>query len=223
MRLPWATRHGHPGTAGGPGDPGLSGRHRCHGHPARAIRALGADYLLAVKGNQPTLHEALQGAFVGHWDEVHNAVQTGHGRHVFQIVRTLPNTGEVDTATWVDCSMLGRVASVRVVQGKASPVETRYYIASRQMSTAAFAAAARDHWAIENRHQWSLDMIFGEDDRRLVKDHAAQNFSLKVLTKMALNLLRQDPSAPKKSLRLRRKAIGWDDDARMELLGLTPL
>lgn len=191
---------------------------------ARAIRALGADYLLAVKGNQPTLHEALEGAFVGHWDEVHNSVQAGHGRHVFQIVRTLPNTGEVDTATWVDCAMLGRVDSVRVVQGKASPVETRYYIASRQMSTEALAAAVRDHWAIENRLHWSLDVIFGEDDRRLVKDHAAQNFSL--LTKMALNLLRQDssaPSAPKKSLRLRRKAIGWDDDARMALLGLTPL
>ena len=52
-------------------------------------------------------------------------------------------------------------------------------------------------------------------------DHAPQNFSL--LTKMALNLLRQDTSAPKKSLRLRRKAIGWDDDARMTLLGLKPL
>jgi len=191
---------------------------------ARSIRALGADYLLAVKANQPTLHEALQGAFVGHWDEVHNAVQAGHGRHVFQIVRTMPNTGEVDTATWVDCAMLGRVDSVRVVNGQASPVETRYYISSRQMSTAAFSAAVRDHWAIENRLHWSLDVIFGEDDRRLIKDHAPQNFSL--LSKMALNLLRQDSppaSAPKKSLRLRRKAIGWDDDARMTLLGLKPL
>ena len=100
---------------------------------ARSIRALGADYLLAVKGNQPTLHEALAGAFVGQWDDVHKVIQTGHGRHVFQIVRTLPNTGQVDTATWVDCALLGRVDSVRVVSGKPSSVETRYYIASRQL------------------------------------------------------------------------------------------
>jgi predicted transposase YbfD/YdcC len=189
---------------------------------ARAIRTLGADYLLAVKGNQPTLHEALQGAFVGHWDEVHNSVQAGRGRHVFQIVRTLPNTGEVDTAAWVDCALLGRVDSVRVVNGQASAVETRYYIASREMSTAAFAAAVRDHWGIENRLHWSLDVIFGEDERRLTEDNAPQNYSL--LSKMALNLLRQDlPPGKKKSLRLRRKRIGWDDDARMALLGLTPL
>ena len=190
---------------------------------ARSIRALGADYLLAVKGNQPTLHEALAGAFVGKWDDLHRVVQTGHGRHVFQIVRTLPNTGQVDTATWLDCTLLGRVDSMRGVSGKPSILETRYYIASRQLGTEAFAPAVRDHWAIENRLHWSLDVIFREDDRRLAKDHGPQNFSL--LTKIAVNLLRQnpDPSARKKSVPLRRKRIGWDDDARMALLGLQPL
>lgn len=74
------------------------------------------------------------------------------------------------------------------------------------------------------QHQlhWSLDVIFGEDARRLTEDNGPQNFSL--LTKMALNLLRQQPPEGKtKSLRLRRKRIGWDDDARMALLGLLPL
>jgi len=188
---------------------------------ARCIRAMGADYLLAVKGNQPTLHEALDDAFIGEWDNVHNVVQVGHGRHVFQIYRTLPNTGQVDTANWLDCSTLGRVDSVRVVNGQESNLETRYYIASGELSTAAFATAVRDHWGIENRLHWSLDVIFGEDDRRLIEDHGPQNFSL--LTKMALNLLRQDTSGPKKSLRRRRKRIGWDDDERMTLLGLSPL
>lgn len=184
---------------------------------ARSIRALGADYLLAVKGNQPTLHRALADAFVGQWDEVHNEVhnviQTGHGRQVFQIYRTLANDGDVDTDTWIDCTTLGRVDSVRVVNGQPSALETRYYIASGNLSSEDFATAVRDHW--------SLDVIFGEDDRRLAKDHGPQNFSL--LSKMALNLLRQDPAGPKKSLRMRRKRIGWDDDARMALLGLTPL
>lgn len=189
---------------------------------ARSIRALGADYLLAVKGNQPTLHETLDGAFIGNWDEVHNVVQTGHGRHVFQIYRTMTNDGAVDADTWIDCTTLGRVDSVRVVDGRESALETRFYIASGELSTEDFAAAVRDHWGVENQLHWSLDVIFGEDDRRLAKDHGPQNFSL--LSKMALNLLRQEPSGPKKkSLRMRRKRIGWDDDARMALLGLTPL
>jgi len=72
-----------------------------------------------------------------------------------------------------------------------------------------------------HRLHWSLDVIFREDARRLVKDNAPQNFSL--LTKMALNLLRQDTSDPKKSMRRKRKVIGWDDDTRRDLLGLTPL
>ncbi len=118
--------------------------------------------------------------------------------------------------------MLGRVDSVRVADNKPSPVETRYYISPRTLSTADFAAAVRDHWAIENRLHWSLDVIFGEDTRHLSEDNAPQNFSL--LTKMALNLLRQDPPpGKKKSLRLRRKRIDWNDDARMALLGLSPL
>jgi len=129
--------------------------------------------------------------------------------------------GPVDTATWIDCTTLGRVDSVRVVDGRQSDLETRYYIASGKLAPEDFAAAVRDHWGVENQLHWSLDVIFGEDDRRLAKDHGPQNFSL--LSKMALNLLRQDPSGPKKSLRMRRKRIGWDDDARFALLGLTPL
>jgi len=188
---------------------------------ARCIRAMGADYLLAVKGNQPKLHETLADGFIGEWEDVHRLVQFGHGRQVGQIYRTLPNTGQVDSEIWTGCSTLGRVDSMRFENGQESELETRYYIASGKLSTAEFAAAVRDHWGIENRLHWSLDVIFGEDDRRLAKDHAAQNFSL--LSKMALNLLRQDPSASTYSLRIRRKQVGWDDDRRMTLLGLTPL
>lgn len=194
----------------------------CQREIARRIRDLGADYLLAVKANQPGLLEACERALIGQWEAPVHQEQHGHGRHVFQIFRTVPNDGAVDTAVWADCSVLGRVDSVRVEKGQASAVETRYYIASGELSTAQFAAAVRDHWAVENQLHWSLDVIFGEDARTLAKDHGPQNFS--TLTKMALNLLRQAPSpTKKKSLRLRRKGIGWDDDARMQLLGLEPL
>jgi len=188
---------------------------------AQTIRRMGADYLLAVKGNQPTLHQVLGDAFIGEWDDAHNLIQAGHGRQVFQIYRTLPNTGQVDTTAWPDCTVLGRVDSVRVVNGQPANLETRFYIASGDLNSESFAAAVRDHWAVENQLHWSLDVIFSEDARRLHADNGPQNFS--TLTKMALNLLRRDTSSPKKSLRLRRKRIGWDDDARMTLLGLTPL
>ena len=188
---------------------------------ARSIRSMGADYLLAVKGNQPELHAALENAFGGPQDSIQNVIQIGHGRHVFQIFRTLPNTRQVDTKKWPDCSVLGRVDSMRVVNGQTSCIETRYYIASGELSTASFAAAVRDHWGIENRLHWSLDVIFGEDGRHIVEGHGPQNYSL--LTKMVLNLLRQDTSEPKKSLRSRLKRTGWNDDRLSKILGLEEL
>ena len=188
---------------------------------ARSIRSMGADYLLAVKGNQPELHAALENAFGGPQDSIQNVTQIGHGRHVFQIFRTLPNTRQVDTKKWLDCSVLGRVDSMRVINGQASCIETRYYIASGELATASFAAAVRDHWGIENRLHWSLDVIFGEDGRHIVEGNGPQNYSL--LTKIVLNLLRQDTSEPKKSLRSRLKRTGWNDDRLSKILGLEEL
>jgi len=97
-------------------------------------------------------------------------------------------------------------------------LEHRYYLSSAELSPEQMASAISDHWAIENSLHWSLDVIFAEDDCPIRKDHAPQNFAL--LSKIAINLLRNSSEHPKKSLRVRRKRAGWDDDERMRLLGL---
>ena len=91
------------------------------------------------------------------------------------------------------------------------------------MSAEQLAAAVRAHWGIENRLHWVLDVSFGEDASTIRKDNAPQNLSL--LKKIVLNLIRQNTTnktKPKTSLRLKRKSAAWDDDIRMNMLGLTP-
>lgn len=84
------------------------------------------------------------------------------------------------------------------------------------------ATAVRSHWTIENRLYWVLDVTMGEDGSTVRKDKAPQNlFRLK---KIALNLIRQDSTDPVKcSLRIKRKRAAWDDDVRMNMLGLKSL
>jgi predicted transposase YbfD/YdcC len=101
-------------------------------------------------------------------------------------------------------------------------LERRYYISSRALSAAQLATAVRAHWGIENRLHWVLDVSFGEDGSTIRKDNAPQNLSL--LKKIVLNLIRLDTTGKTKtSLRLKRKQAAWDDDVRMNMLGLTPL
>jgi predicted transposase YbfD/YdcC len=198
----------------------------CQKEIVRLIRQMGGDYLVAVKGNQPKLHETLQAAFltsapVNEAKTQYEVIQSAQDRLVLQCYRLLPNTGQVDSEIWQDCRWLGQVDSLRITPSGEETLERRYYITSGKHTGETFAQATRNHWGVENRLHWCLDVIFNEDARRLAKDNGPQNFSL--LTKIALNLLRQDTSEPKKSLRVRRKRTGWDDDRKMALLGLNPL
>lgn len=198
----------------------------CQKEIARTIRQQQADYLLAVKGNQGNLEEALQTFFdvarcaklttVGAHLET---IEKDHGRIETRRYWVADNVfGLVDGQVWQDCRTVGMVESVRDTGKKEAKVERRYFISSAALEVGRFAAAVRDHWHIENRLHWSLDVIFGEDDARTRKDHAPQNVAL--LSKIALNLLRMDTAHPKLSLRQRRKAAGWNDDVRMHMLGL---
>ena len=100
-------------------------------------------------------------------------------------------------------------------------LETRYYISSAELTHEQLHAAVRQHWGIENRLHWSLDVIFREDDAKIRKDNGPRNIAL--IRKIILNMLRQDTRWPKASLRGRRKMAGWDDDERMRVLGIRPL
>ncbi len=109
-----------------------------------------------------------------------------------------------------------------VFNNSESAPEQRYYIGSRDLRAEELAAAVKSHWAIESRLHWVLDVRFGEDGSTVRKDNAPQNLSL--LKKIVLNIIRFDTShTAKTSLRLKRKAAAWDDELRMNMLGLRPL
>ena len=196
----------------------------CQRAIAEKIIARKADYLLAVKGNQPRLHQAIQDAFLDRQDQIVHVEQAehGHGRLVAQRCSVLPASGIVSESDWPECAVIARIDSVRQVKGKPLGMEQRYYIASRDLTPAEVAEAVRSHWGIENQLHWVLDITMKEDASTVRKDNAPENLSL--LKKIVLNLLRIDTSDKvKSSLRLKRKRAAWDEDLRMRFLGLSPL
>ena len=95
--------------------------------------------------------------------------------------------------------------------------ETRYYITSLKPDAARLNHAIRQHWGIENKLHWVLDVGFGEDLSCKRAGHSAQNFSL--LSRIALNLLRQDQTT-KRGIKGKRLNAGWDDNYLLQLLGI---
>ena len=198
----------------------------CQKGIARQITDQGGDYLLMVKGNQPTLLAAVETAFIDAAPAAlinrHQLAEKSRGRITAQIASVLPAKGIVDPAEWPKCKMVCRINSVRWIGDRESALEQRYYISSRDLSAEDLAAAAKSHWAIENRLHWVLDVSFGEDGSTIRKDHAPQNLSL--LKKIVLNIIRTDTThTAKASLRLKRKVAAWDDEVRANMLGLRPL
>lgn len=193
----------------------------CQKDIAHTIRRREADYLLAVKNNQPSLRRAVEDAFADVPIAGFEHTERARGRTVLQHVQVIANTGQVDAALWPDCKRLGRVVSLRIDGKNRQTIETRYYISSAPLDHQTLFRSVRQHWGIENRLHWSLDVIFREDASKIRKDHGPRNIGL--IRKIILNLLRQDTAHPKVSLKGRRKMIGWDDDERMRLLGIAPL
>lgn len=187
----------------------------CNGAIAQSIRDAQADYLLAVKGNQPTLKrdvEAFFGSAAKDGLESFSDVDKGHGR-IEQREITLAR--EVD---WLSGDRrfpgelrLPDVAAILRVESKVQlkdrcRSETRYYITSATTSAETLARAVRGHWGIENQLHWTLDVTFDEDRCRLRKGHGAQNMA--VVRHFAINLVRQaiePPPPPPKPAGLRRK------------------
>ncbi len=176
-----------------------------------------ADYVLAVKGNQPTLHEGIVAFFLDHLDDDfarvrasrHETIEHGHGRdehrtyYVCDVPEDLP-----DRARWKGLKRIGMAISDTVRGGKACD-DVRYYILSTRMSARRFGAAVRGHWGIENSLHWQLDMSFGEDRSRVRKGQADANLAL--VRRMALSLLKNERSQ-KVGVKTKRLTAGWNDD-----------
>lgn len=203
----------------------------CQSATAATIRAGDADYVLALKGNQPLTHDAVETFFAEAVREAWRGVpherlvteDAGHGRLETrrywtttdaELLAYLNPAGD----TWPDLACVGMVERERTADGHTSR-ETRYYLSSLSGEVKAFATAVRGHWGIENTQHWVLDMAFREDESRVRVGHAAEN--LAILRRIALNLIRLDRSR-KGSVHTKRLKAGWDHDYLLHLLSLSP-
>ena len=189
----------------------------CQTKIAAAILDRGADYLLAVKDNQPALHADIERYFDDAPAEELETCQTVDGDHGRIEVRRHVVSHKVD---WLaGDSRFPGIKTIAMVENQVerngeTSCERRYYISSAVLLALLFANAVRCHWHIENRLHWVLDVIFREDLSRLRTGHGPHNMA--TVRHMAMNLLRA--AKPGKSLKLRRKLAGWDPDHLQAIL-----
>lgn len=161
-----------------------------------------ADYVFGLKGNQTKLHEEVEEFFTIAETETYKnltatefvSVDGDHGRIETRRCIALPATYLTKHLEWAGLSSMFMVESRRETAGK-DTTEYRYYVSSLPPDAKTIANAVRQHWHIENQLHWCLDVSFNEDNSRMRKDHAPENFAL--VRKMAMNLLNLAP-APKK-------------------------
>jgi predicted transposase YbfD/YdcC len=181
-----------------------------------------ADYVLALKGNQETLHQAV----IGYIDEQgendfadvkarrHQTRETGHGREETRSYIQMPVPKDLrGLELWRGLKSIGMVESRCVRDGKES-VEIRYYISSLGVGVKRFAHAVRSHWGIENSCHWSLDVTYREDESRIRDKHMRENFAW--LNRFTLSLLKQHPG--RDSLVMKRRSCGWNENFLLEVL-----
>ena len=193
---------------------------------AEAIQSRGADYVLAVKDNQPKLAASIEdfwNCFRAHpaTDTPHDfveSVEKGHGRietrrcWVFDQLDCLCKPEQ-----WPGLKSFAVVESEREINDKTS-LERRLYISSLRPDAARIAAAIRAHWSVENRLHWCMDIAFNDDQMRARTGHSAHN--LATLKHITLNLIRMDPIKRKGGIKARRLIAATSDNYRTELFGL---
>jgi predicted transposase YbfD/YdcC len=191
----------------------------CQRAIAEKIISKKADYILAVKENQGHLLEEIKDSFqMLSADAVAEEIDYGHGRieqRRCSVIADLSLLGKV--AEWASLKGLVRIESERCQKATgATETEIRYYITSLEADAGRLNRAIRQHWGIENKLHWVLDVGFSEDLDRKRAGNAAQNFS--VLNRIALNLLKQDRSS-KRGVHGKRLKAGWDNEYLLRLLG----
>jgi predicted transposase YbfD/YdcC len=190
----------------------------CQKAIAQAIVDAGADYVLTLKDNHPTLCEDVQlwlDTEVGRGHlPVLETVEKDHGRIE---IRRYALSHQIDwleaKPDWAGLQAVGRVESTRII-GEKTTTECRYFLSSLAERDR-FAATVRQHWGIENQQHWVLDVQFGEDACRTRNDHSAENLAL--IRRMALNVLHHNGPA-RESIRRRKLRAALNDDYRLRLL-----
>lgn len=190
----------------------------CQKAIAQTIIDAGADYVLALKDNHPTLCEDVQ-----LWLDtevargrlpVQETLEKDHGRIEIRRFALSPQIDWLDAKPdWAGLQAVGRVQSTRIIGDQVS-TECRYFLCSFSEPDR-FAATVRGHWGIENQQHWVLDVQFGEDACRTRRDHSAENLAL--IRRVALNVLRHN-GPPRDSIRQRKIRAALNDNYRLNLL-----
>ncbi len=174
----------------------------CQKKIAKRIVDSQADYVLAVKENQPKLHEAIKDVFSEDREDEH-----------CYVLAKIPDDFPMKDA-WPGLKAIGMAVRVSTKPDGVTSCDVRYYIVSRFLSGKRFAEAVRGHWGIENSLHWVLDVSFNEDQSRTRKRFIANNLSW--LRRFAISLLKRHPS--KNSIVGKSRICGWDDGFLMEVL-----
>jgi predicted transposase YbfD/YdcC len=192
----------------------------CEIENARLIRDGGGHYVLAVKGSQPALEEAVQAVFdhaceadfVGVRHDSHASVEDRHGRHEERYVMVIYAPVGLP-ADWPHVAAVVQVARERKVGGK-NVSTAHYYLTSYAGTAAEIAGLIRGHWDIENGLHWVLDVASRKDECRTRSGYAGENLSL--LSRVAVCLLKR--AREKGSIETRRLRAGWDQDFLLQVL-----
>lgn len=198
----------------------------CQTEIAQVIIEGEGDYVLALKGNQGTLHEHVQDLFayaqeinfgqVAH--DFHQTINKDHGRLEIRRYWTISEPEFIafldPDGKWAGLRSIGMVEAQRTINHHTTR-ETRYYISSLGGEVREFAQAVRTHWEIENKVHWVLDVAFREDLSRVRQGHAPENFA--ILRHIALNLLHHETSA-KCGIKAKRLKAGWNEDYLLQVL-----
>ena len=193
----------------------------CQKEIAAEIVGKGADYLLAVKDNQPTLAEDVKRTFeeAGEEQLIHATTwDDGHGRAEMREYYQCMDLSRLRTKEeWLGLKSLGKVVSYRYENGGNRSVETRYYISSLGRGVTRMAKGMRSHWGIENKLHYVLDVSFSEDRLRVRKDNSAENMGM--IRHVANNYL-SGATHLKYGIKKRRKLAAINTDVLQSILGI---
>lgn len=198
----------------------------CQKAIAKTIVERGADYLLALKGNQGQLYAVVQDLFehaeqaqfrrVAH--DYHRTVSKGHGRIETRQCWTIAEADFLEyVREFADWPQLNTIVKVHAERRKGEEVthRMRYYISSLGNDAQQALSAARGHWRVENQLHWVLDVVFREDHSRIRKGNGAQNFA--ILRRLALSLLQQERTT-NVGVKAKRLKAALDEDYLLKVL-----